>query len=211
MRRTAMLAIAGGVAVVIAASAAAALSGGGGGGGVAAMAHAAPVLGDPDAPITIEEWGDYQCHNCERFHGSSLEIIKRDYVETGRAKLVFMDFPLNGPDSALAASASHCGTGEGMDWEYDDALYENWAGERTGWITPASLEEFAGEAGLDAGELSECVESGRHDMRVAETYAHGQAKGVDATPTFLITNGDKVFKIRGNQPLDVFLRVFDEL
>lgn len=210
MRRVAMVAIAAGVAVALAATAAAALSGGGGG-EIAAVAHAAPVLGDPGAPITIEEWGDYQCHNCERFHGSSLEIIKRDYIETGRAKLVFMDFPLNGPDSELAASASHCADEQGMFWEYHDALYENWAGERTGWITPASLERFAGEAGLDAAELSECVGSGRHDMRVAETYAHGQAKGVDATPTFLITNGDKVFKVRGNQPLDVFLRVFDEL
>ena len=208
MRRTFVIAGVVAAAIVVAYSAVAM---GGTGTPAPAPAYAIMELGDPDAPITIEEWGDYQCTNCQMFHGSSLEIIKRDYVETGRAKLVFMDFPLNGPDSLMAASASHCAGEQGMYWEYHDALYENWGGERTGWITPSSLKRFADDAGLDAGAFGECVDSSRHDSRVMEIYEHGQSKGINATPTFLISNGDKVFKIRGNQPLDVFLRVFDEL
>lgn len=176
-----------------------------------ALVYPVMALGEDTAPITIEEWGDYQCEFCMRFHGSTLEVIKERFIDTGRARLVFMDFPLNGPNSVVAASASHCAADQGAYWEYHDELYNNWAGENTGWINSGTLVRFAGNVGIDTEEFSECLGSSKHHDRVLETYRHGQSKGIDSTPSFLISNGDKVFKIRGNQPLDVFLRVFDEL
>ena len=67
-----------------------------------------PVLGDPDAPITILEWGDYQCTYCYKFHQETLDVINEDFIKNGKVKIVFKDFPLNGPDSKLAAEASYC-------------------------------------------------------------------------------------------------------
>lgn len=163
-----------------------------------------PPLGDPSAPVTILEWGDYQCTYCYRFHQETLGAIREKYVETGRAKLIFKDFPLNGPDSALAAEASHCAAEQGMYWEYHDALYGSWGGERTGWITRASLERIAGEAGLDAGRLTACLDEGAHRATVAALERDGAAIGVDATPSFFIFDGERFVKIRGNLPLETF-------
>lgn len=174
-------------------------------------AYAVPSLGDPDAPITIEEWGDYQCTFCKRFHGSTLETLKERFIDTGQVRLVFMDFPLNGRASVAAAAASHCAGDQGAYWEYHDTLYDNWAGENTGWITPASLKGFAAELDLDAAEFAECVDSSKYRDRVLESYEYGQSKGVNSTPLFLISNGEKVFKINGAQPLGTFLRVIDDL
>ena len=60
-----------------------------------------------------------------------------------KVNLVFKDFPLNGPDSVLAAEAAYCAEEQGKYWEYHDELYTNWAGEKTGWITRSSLNAFA--------------------------------------------------------------------
>lgn len=163
-----------------------------------------PPLGDPSAPVTILEWGDYQCTYCYRFHQETLGELRERYVDTGRAKLVFKDFPLNGPDSALAAEASHCAADQGMYWEYHDALYGSWGGERTGWITRASLERIAGEAGLDAGLLAACLDEGAHRGTVASLERDGRAIGVDATPSFFVFDGERFVKIRGNLPMETF-------
>jgi len=70
--------------------------------------NGSPIMGDSNAPITILEWGDYQCTFCYRFHENTLDFINDDFIKTGKVKLVFKDFPLNGPDSLLAAEASYC-------------------------------------------------------------------------------------------------------
>ena len=170
----------------------------------ALSAGGSPVLGDPSAPLTMLEWGDYQCTYCYRFHQETLGEIKAAYVDTGRMRIVFKDFPLNGPDSALAAEASHCAADQGLYWAYHDALYDNWGGERTGWITRASLEDLAAGAGLDAGMLAGCLDEGTHRAKVAELERHGRAIGVDATPSFFIFDGERAVKIRGNLPLGAF-------
>ena len=167
-------------------------------------AGGSPVLGDPTAPLTMLEWGDYQCTYCYRFHQDTLGSIMSEYVDTGRIKLVFKDFPLNGGDSALAAEASHCAADQGMYWEYHDALYDNWEGERTGWITREALGRLAAGAGLDAGALGACLDDGTHRAKVAALERAGREIGVDATPSFFIFDGERVVKIRGNQPLGAF-------
>ncbi len=170
-----------------------------------------PVLGDESASVTILEWGDYQCTFCFKFHSSSLEVLKRDYIEAGRAKLVFKDFPLNGPDSVLAAEATYCAEDQGRYWQYHDALYSGWAGERTGWINMDSLGGFAESAGLDTSEFYECMDEKRHAERVQDLWEFGRATGIDATPSFFIFNDEEIIKIRGNQPLEAFVQAIDEL
>lgn len=170
-----------------------------------------PMIGNPSAPITILEWGDYQCTFCFRFHESSLKILQEEYIDTGKVNLVFKDFPLNGPDSVLAAEASYCAEDQDKYWEYHSELYTNWAGEKTGWITRGSLTEFANSIGLDINDFHECMNLQKYNQRVLELEEFGRQIGVDATPSFFVFNDEKIMKIRGNQPIDVFRQVIAEL
>ena len=173
--------------------------------------NGSPIVGNPNAPITILEWGDFQCTFCYRFHESSLNIIQREYIETGIVNLVFKDFPLNGPDSVLAAEAAYCAEDQGKYWSYHDELYANWAGEKTGWITDDSLNQFAITSDLDIEKFNSCLDDHKYRQRVLDLEQFGREIGIDATPSFLIFNDEKIIKIRGNQPIDVFRKVIDEL
>jgi len=175
------------------------------------MENGSPLLGDPSAPITILEWGDYQCTFCFRFHQSSLNIILEEYIDPGKINLVFKDFPLNGPDSILGAEAAYCAGDQGKYWAYHNELYSNWAGERTGWINYDSLNQFAKSVNLELDEFTSCLDEHKYKQKVLELEKFGKEIGIDATPSFLIFNDKKIIKIRGNQPIDVFRQAIDDL
>ncbi len=147
-----------------------------------------PILGDENAPIIILEWGDYQCTFCYKFHQDTLNVINDDFIKTGKVKLVFKDFPLNGPDSILAAEASYCAEDQGKYWEYHDELYKNWGGERTGWITRESLQFFASTVGLDLELFNTCLDDHKYQNKIDGLYEFGREIGIDATPSFLVFN-----------------------
>ena len=170
-----------------------------------------PIRGNSNAPITILEWGDYQCTFCYKFHQNTLNIIQKDFINTGKVKLVFKDFPLNGPDSILAAEAAYCAEDQGKYWQYHDEIYTNWGGERTGWITRETLDNFANTVNLDLNKFNKCLDDHKYQNKVNAMHEFGKDIGIDATPSFLVFNGEKIIKIRGNQPLEVFLKTFGEL
>jgi len=173
--------------------------------------NGSPMIGNPSTPITILEWGDYQCTYCHRFHESSLNTIFDEYINSGRANFVFKDFPLNGPDSVFAAEAAYCAEDQDKYWQYHDELYTNWGGERTGWITIDSLNKFATTVNLEIDEFNSCISEHKYRQRVLELEKFGKEIGIDATPSFLIFNDEKIIKIRGNQPVDVFRKAIEEL
>ena len=175
------------------------------------IGEGSPIMGDSNAPITILEWGDYQCTFCYKFHQNTLDVINEDFIKTGKVKLIFKDFPLNGPDSFLAAEASYCAQDQKKYWQYHDELYNNWKGERTGWITRESLDEFGNTVNLNLNEFNQCLNEHKYQDKVISLYEFGKEVGIDATPSFLVFNDQKIIKIRGNQPLEVFLKTFDEL
>ncbi|MGB0724836.1 MAG: DsbA family protein, partial [Nitrosopumilus sp.] len=148
---------------------------------------------------------------CYKFHQDTLGVINEDFIKSGKVKIVFKDFPLNGPDSKLAAEASYCADDQEKYWQYHDELYKNWGGERTGWITRDALTEFAKEVKLDINEFNQCLDDQKYEDKVTELYDFGKNIGIDATPSFLVFNNENIIKIRGNQPLEVFLKTFDEL
>jgi len=172
--------------------------------------NGSPFMGNPNAPITILEWGDYQCTFCYKFHQNTLDIINEDFIKTGKVKIIFKDFPLNGLDSKLAAEASYCAQDQEKYWKYHDELYKNWGGERTGWITRESLTKFAEIVEIDVEKFNKCLDDHKYENKVDLLYEFGKEIGINATPSFLVFNDQKMIKIRGNQPLEVFLKTFDE-
>jgi len=172
--------------------------------------NGSPFMGNTNAPITILEWGDYQCTFCYKFHQNTLDIINEDFIKTGKVKIIFKDFPLNGADSKLAAEASYCAQDQEKYWKYHDELYKNWGGERTGWITRESLTKFAEIVDLDLKKFNKCLDDHKYENKIDLLYEFGKEIGINATPSFLVFNDQKMIKIRGNQPLEVFLKTFDE-
>ena len=168
-----------------------------------------PRVGNSAATITIVEFGDYQCTFCYKFHRDSLDTLKKEYVDSGKVSLIFVDFPLNGPDSVLAAEATHCANEQGKFWSMHDVIYQNWKGERTGWVTRDSLDQFANSVGIDTKSLDSCLNSAKYHQKVLDTYDFAQGINIAATPSFLIISNNGVTKITGNQPLDVFRKVLD--
>ena len=175
--------------------------------------NASPILGDLNAPLTMVEFGDYQCTFCKKFFSETEESIITNYVETGKVKILFKDFiVVPGNDSINAANAAHCANDQEMFWQYHSTLYNNWDGEGTGWASFERLHQFASTLGLDMDKFSECMSKSKWKELVDSSKVDGRTLGVSATPTFfIIDQNNKVLKIVGSQHYDVFQEVFDSL
>ena len=169
--------------------------------------NGSPVLGDATAKITIVEFGDYQCTYCHLFHENTKDALLQQYVNTGKVNFVFRDFPLNGPDSVLAAQAAYCAGDQDKYWQYHDELYKNWAGEKTGCVNQKSLDKFATTVGLDLDKFDKCISDKKYEQKVTDNYNFGQKIGIDGTPSFVIFGGKDITKIVGAQPISVFKQV----
>ncbi len=172
--------------------------------------NGSPYLGDPAAPITLVEFGDYQCFFCNKFFHTTEPDILSNYVETGKVKIIFKDFTIIGSDSVTAAHAAHCADDQGKFWEYHDILYNNWTGENNGWASSENLHRFAQNVGLDINEFSECMKSEIHKPLIAASVEDAKTLGLTGTPGFFVIGVDnQIIKIPGAQPYSVFESVFD--
>ena len=174
--------------------------------------NASPFLGNQNAPITLIEFGDYQCYFCnQHFHNTEHELIEK-YVETGKIRVLFKDFIIIGPDSKIAALSAHCAGEQGKFWEYHDILFNNWSGENNGWASIENLFKFSVELDLDMKEMTECIEEKRHIAKINASNRDAENLGLTGTPAFFVIDQDNnVIKISGAQPFDVFQRVFNEI
>jgi len=126
-----------------------------------------PILGDPLAPITIVEFGDYQCHQCYNWYHNTKPAITTNYIETGKANLVFIDLAFLGRDSPKAAQATYCADDQGMYWEFHNSLYTSQESQiDNGWANTERLKAFAFGMGLDMELFESCLDSGKHSKRV---------------------------------------------
>ncbi|KFM14716.1 putative disulfide bond formation protein D [Marine Group I thaumarchaeote SCGC AAA799-O18] len=174
--------------------------------------NASPVLGNPNAPITMIEFGDYQCTFCSKFFHETENSIVTNYIKTGKVKILFKDFVILGQDSRNAANAAHCANDQELFWEYHSILYNNWAGEDTGWADLTHLHEFANTLGLDMDVFSACMSNFKYNELVTLSSIDGEKLGVSGTPTFfVIDQNNDVIKITGAQSYDVFKQVFDSV
>lgn len=149
------------------------------------------VAGDPDAPVTIVEFGDYQCPGCGSFARQVKPLVDQNLVESGRASFVFYDFPLvqAHQNAFLAARAARCAGDQDAYWQYHDALFRN-QGEWASASTPTGLfVDYAEELDLDDGAFESCLESERHAETVTANMQLGEALGVSGTPTVMVSRG----------------------
>ena len=175
------------------------------------LSNGSPILGDPDAPITLVEFGDYQCHYCNVFFQSIEKDIVKNYVDTGKVKIIFKDYNIIGEDSVKASQGAHCANDQGLFWEYHDILYSNWTGENNGWASSENLAIFAQQIGLNMNTWSECMNKGSHSQIILKSNDDARALELTGTPAFFIINSEgEVSKLFGAQPFEVFKRIFDE-
>ena len=175
------------------------------------MEDGSPIIGNPNAEISIVEFGDYQCTFCYKFHQNTLNTIQSDYIDSGKINYVYRDFPLNGSDSILAAEAAYCANDQENYWQYHNLLFENWAGENTGWITMNSLTQFAVDLKLDISEFKNCLTSHKYYQKVIDNENYAKKININATPSFLIFNNEEVIRIIGAQQLDKFRTAIEQL
>ena len=169
------------------------------------LSMAAPVEGDVDAPITIIEFGDYQCPKCKQWFQEQKPSITSDYIVTGIAKLYFVDIAWLGDDSFTAAEASYCADDQGKFREYHSTLYNNQAGIEDGWASSDSLKQLAIDLELDSEMFDECLDSGKYTDKVSYNTDVGLSNGIEGTPHFFIVGPDATVKqIPGPQPSMIF-------
>jgi protein-disulfide isomerase len=171
--------------------------------------NTSPILGSKDAPITMVEFGDYQCFYCNQFYHATESDIVKNYVDTGKVKLVFKDLTIIGQDSINAAHAAHCAQEKGKFWEYHDMLYNNWAGENTGWASSKNLLVFATQVNITASDFNACMTDARYISIVKGSVSDAHTLGLTGTPDFFIIGPDNsITKIVGAQPYAAFDEIF---
>ena len=149
-------------------------------------------MGNPDAPVVVEEFADFQCPSCAYFFNDYEANIVKNYVATGKIYFKFIPFSFLGPESVAAAQAAYCANDQGKFWQYHDTLYVNQKGENQGWFSTARLVDFAKELNLDTTTFKDCLDSGKYEQKVQDDLDYGKQKGIDRTPSFLV-NGRLVF------------------
>ncbi len=174
------------------------------------LGNGSPILGDNNAPITLVEFGDYQCHFCNVFFHNTEDKIVQKYVETGKVKIIFKDYNIIGPDSVNASHGAHCANEQGLFWEYHDILYSNWTGENNGWASSENLLKFAKEINLDLDKWSECMLNGNNSQTILASNEDARALELTGTPAFFVIGPDgETTRLFGAQPFETFERIFE--
>jgi protein-disulfide isomerase len=167
------------------------------------------LLGSPNAPIEVIEFGDFECPGCGQFATITEPQVREKLVNTGKIRIRFMDYPLpmhrNTWDASLAAA---CANEQGKFWEMHDMLYSNqdrWNGETTSKPRPI-IAEFAKSIGLDMTKYGSCMDNETQRAKVQSHLLEAQRRNVNQTPTFVI--GDQM--VPGALPYDSFKQLVDD-
>ena len=170
-----------------------------------------PTLGQADAPVTIVEFSDYQCPYCKRFTLQVFPQLKRDYIDTGKVRYVFRDFPLTQihPQAAKAHESAHCAGEQDRYWDMHDVLFQNQKD-----LSLPALSRNAEAIGLDVATFESCLERGQHAAAIQQDIQDGAKAGVRGTPSFIIGKsgtGDTITGtlIRGAQAFAKFQQVIE--
>jgi protein-disulfide isomerase len=173
----------------------------------------APARGRADAVLTLIEFSDYECPFCIRHMQETMPLIDSNYIESGKIRYVFRDFPIdsNHPEAVRAHEAAHCALEQNKFWELHPLLFS-----APGTHTPQTLQDRAKEAGLDVNAYRSCVAAGTSTPAIRESGSLAESLGATGTPWFFLgmrdlkTNQVRVIKaIGGAQPYEQFVVAID--
>ena len=165
-----------------------------------------PMEGSMDAPVTIIEFTDFTCPYCSKFTTETLPQIETAYIDTGKAKLYFLPFPVHGIAAYRAAEAGFCAQEQGLFWDFQRLLITQYKVRGSSVLTPAWLAAIAAASGADRDRFLHSLTAETYSTAVQEAIALGEELGVNGTPTFFI-NGRK---IPGAPPYEVFAQMIEE-
>jgi len=175
-----------------------------------------PVKGDPDAPITIVEFSDFQCPFCKRFYDQTLTKLVETYIDTGKVKFVYRDLPLESihANAIPTAIAAECADEQGKFWEFHDMIFSKaseW-GRLSADDLSYKLNEYATTLELDISSFDTCLSSQEIADEVNADLNDARKYGATGTPTFFIGNEkDGFIKLVGAQPFSTFQSIIDDL
>ena len=170
-----------------------------------------PVVGIPDAPVTIVAFNDYQCKDCKAWYDKEYPEISKNLIETKKANMVFLDSISLGDDSVLMSEATYCAEEQGKYSEYQKILFESQQGIDD-WAKSEQLKKFAMELQLDPELFESCLDSGKYEKQVLSNIDYAKKFGVDKIPVFKIVNFEgKEHVIKGGLPNDVFEDIVNRL
>lgn len=168
-----------------------------------------PSLGNKNAKVTVIEFSDYQCPFCRTFWKESFSQLKKEYIDTGKVKFVYRDYPLSfHPMAEPSAQAGECADEQGKYWEFHDKIFgeEDKKGQGTVTYTVQDLKLWASQIGLNQVKFNQCLDSGKYKAEVQKDFDDGNSAGVSGTPSIFI-NGRLVV---GAQPYASFKAIIDE-
>jgi protein-disulfide isomerase len=168
--------------------------------------HDPEALGRVDAPVVLVEFADYQCPFCGKFARDTQPALIRQYVQTGKLRIEWRDFPYLGPQSTTAAVAARAAGEQGKFWAYHDALYRSQHAVNSGYLTGSFLRGIAVRLGLDMARFDAAMKRPSLKAVVKAQMDEGLALGVTGTPAFIV--GDQ--PLMGAQPLSTYQKLIDE-
>lgn len=142
--------------------------------------------GDPNAPVKVAEYADYQCPACLEFEQQFYDKVVKTYIDTGKVYFTYHPFRVIGPESDSAAEAAYCAADQGKYWQMHDTLFANQGAENSGAFTDRRLKAMAQAAGLDTGTFNSCYDSHKYASQVSQDQAAATALGLNSTPSFTI-------------------------
>jgi protein-disulfide isomerase len=148
----------------------------------------APMLGRANAPVTIVEFSEFECPACQRFSVGFLPRLKKEFIDTGKVRFVFLDLPIEKahPQSRKAAEAAQCAAEQGKFWEMHDLLYA-----QKGKLNVSQYGDFAGKLGLKRPEFDACFKSGKHASKIDRSRASASAIGISLAPSFIFAKSER--------------------
>lgn len=144
------------------------------------------VLGNPDAPVAVINFSDFQCPFCGRHVVTTEKQIVEKYVKTGKVKLVFKNFAFLGQESVWAGEAAECAKEQDKFWPFHDYLFSHQNGENQGAFSKDNLKKMAVEVGLKADKFNACLDSGKYKDKIQASAQQNSKYGVISTPTTFI-------------------------
>lgn len=154
-------------------------------------------VGDPNAPVTIDVFEDFQCPVCKSFTENTEPLVIQNLVAAGKARYVFHNYPFiddrlgRGGESDQAANAAMCANEQGKFWEMHSTLFANWNGENQGGFSNRRLQAMAEAIGLDMNAFNTCFNANKYQADIQADLDKGQELGVSGTPTVYV-NGKQV-------------------